>query len=56
MKYRRNEANNFFLRGFSVSKSIDSNIFFITNGLIDGQKMTDGAFCVGDFVGKLITN
>jgi hypothetical protein len=35
-KYRWNKADNVFLRVFSVSKSIDNNIFFITNRLTDG--------------------
>jgi len=43
-KYQRNEVNNSFLRAFSVSKSIDNNIFFIINGLTDGQKFTDKRF------------
>ena len=48
-KYQRNEADNSFLRAFSVSKSIDNNIFFIINGLTDGQKNTDERFTDGVF-------
>jgi hypothetical protein len=48
------------LRAFSVSKSISNNIFFITNRLTDGQKITDERFADGAFssviVGKLIAN
>jgi len=46
----------FFLLAFSISKSIGNNIFFITNGLTDGQKITDERFTVGDFVGNCFTN
>jgi hypothetical protein len=43
-KYRRNETDNVFCTPFpSVNPSIII-FFFITNGLSDGQKITDEAF------------
>ena len=34
----------FFLRVYSVSKSVGNNIFFITNGFTNRQKITDERF------------
>jgi hypothetical protein len=45
--YRWNEAGNVFLHAFSVGKSIDNNIFFITNRLTDGQKIINKRFTDG---------
>jgi len=42
-KYRRNKVGNFFLRAFSVSKSIGNNIFLLSTDL-STEKITDEAF------------
>jgi hypothetical protein len=42
------------LLAFSVSKSIGNNIFFITNGLTDGQKITDERFTDEDFSSVIV--
>jgi hypothetical protein len=37
------------LLAFSIGKSTGNNIFFITNGFTDEQKITDERFTDGDF-------
>jgi hypothetical protein len=39
----------YYRRVFFVSKSVGNNIFFITNGFTDGQKITDERFTDGAF-------
>jgi hypothetical protein len=38
--YRRNEAGNFFLLAFSVSKSIGNNIFLLPTDLPTDKKLS----------------
>jgi len=58
--YRRNEAGNIFLLAFSVSKSIDNNIFLLPTDLPTDKKLSmkdsHTEHFRGDFVDKLITN
>jgi hypothetical protein len=45
----------FFLLAFSVSKYIGNNIFFITNKLTDGQKITEEIVTDGDFPSVILS-
>jgi small basic protein len=56
-----NWSGQFFLRAFSVSKSISNNIFFTTNRFIEWTKnyrwkIYRRSIFVSDFVSKLVTN
>jgi len=45
---------NNYQRVCSVNKSVGNNIFFITNGFTDGQKITDEKFTDGAFLSVIL--